>query len=532
MARTMKVDLPPFTLIGATTRPGLLSQPLHARFGIALRLDFYDVEALARIVRALGRHPRACASTRTPRARSARRSRGTPRIANRLLRRLRDFAEVAGKRSIDLRHGARGARAPRSGRARLRRARPPDPDDDHREVRRRSGRRRLDRRVARRGPRHARGSLRALPDPGGLPAAHAARPRRLGGGLPAPRDRCRRPREGRSSDGPRATPARPSRSPSRAATRGDRRSERAFSSTTPRPGSATGGPQMDALIGRMRAHGVTLVNAPTIGPGHATEIVRAFLPLKPDVIAACGGDGTVSEVARGLSGSGIPLAILPGGTSNVLARELGIPLDPEPRRAALRRPAALGAPAARQRPAVPPLGRRGPRRARHGPHEPAAEAPPRPRRHLRSRPRRNSSATSSRACRSTVDGMPHEATFAVVCHARHYAGDWVIAPAASPESDEMDVLLFASRSRWDFFRLFRAIRRARAAHLDARTRAPRARAARRDPVARDLRRRGARGRRLRPRDAGDVPRHQGDGRDPRPARLRLTRRRRGRPSDP
>src|SRR5512141_848607 len=50
MARTMKVDLPPFTLVGATTRPGLLSQPLHARFGIAMRLDFYDVAALARIV--------------------------------------------------------------------------------------------------------------------------------------------------------------------------------------------------------------------------------------------------------------------------------------------------------------------------------------------------------------------------------------------------------------------------------------------------------------------------------------------------
>ncbi|HEY4230639.1 MAG TPA: Holliday junction branch migration DNA helicase RuvB, partial [Thermoanaerobaculia bacterium] len=50
MARTMKVDLPPFTLVGATTRPGLLSQPLHGRFGITLRLDFYDVAALARIV--------------------------------------------------------------------------------------------------------------------------------------------------------------------------------------------------------------------------------------------------------------------------------------------------------------------------------------------------------------------------------------------------------------------------------------------------------------------------------------------------
>jgi Holliday junction DNA helicase RuvB len=100
MARTMKVDLPPFTLIGATTRPGLLSQPLHARFGITLRLDFYDVEALARIVRRsadiLGVRIDEDAAREI-----GGRSRGTPRIANRLLRRLRDFAEVAGKKSID-----------------------------------------------------------------------------------------------------------------------------------------------------------------------------------------------------------------------------------------------------------------------------------------------------------------------------------------------------------------------------------------------------------------------------------------------
>ena len=101
MARTMKVDLPPFTLVGATTRPGLLSQPLHGRFGITLRLDFYDVAALARIVdrsaSILGIHiePEAAREIGS-------RSRGTPRIANRLLRRLRDFAEVAGRDSIDL----------------------------------------------------------------------------------------------------------------------------------------------------------------------------------------------------------------------------------------------------------------------------------------------------------------------------------------------------------------------------------------------------------------------------------------------
>ncbi len=101
MARTMKVDLPPFTLVGATTRPGLLSQPLHGRFGITLRLDFYDVGALSEII---ARSARILSIRITPEAAReiGARSRGTPRIANRLLRRLRDFAEVAGKDAIDL----------------------------------------------------------------------------------------------------------------------------------------------------------------------------------------------------------------------------------------------------------------------------------------------------------------------------------------------------------------------------------------------------------------------------------------------
>jgi len=101
MARTMKVDLPPFTLVGATTRPGLLSQPLHARFGITLRLDFYDVDALARIVRRSASILGISIDDAAAREIGGR-SRGTPRIANRLLRRLRDFAEVAGKSAIDL----------------------------------------------------------------------------------------------------------------------------------------------------------------------------------------------------------------------------------------------------------------------------------------------------------------------------------------------------------------------------------------------------------------------------------------------
>jgi Holliday junction DNA helicase RuvB len=101
MARTMKVDLPPFTLVGATTRPGLLSQPLHGRFGITLRLDFYDVGSLASIVDRSAKILSIAIDPAAAREIGAR-SRGTPRIANRLLRRLRDFAEVAGRKAIDV----------------------------------------------------------------------------------------------------------------------------------------------------------------------------------------------------------------------------------------------------------------------------------------------------------------------------------------------------------------------------------------------------------------------------------------------
>ena len=100
-ARTLKVELPRFTLIGATTRAGLLTAPLRARFGIVHRLDFYDVESLQIIVRRssdiLG-----IPIDKTAAHELARRSRGTPRIANRLLRRVRDFAEVRHEGSVDM----------------------------------------------------------------------------------------------------------------------------------------------------------------------------------------------------------------------------------------------------------------------------------------------------------------------------------------------------------------------------------------------------------------------------------------------
>jgi len=100
-ARTLKVEIPRFTLIGATTRAGLLTAPLRGRFGIVHRLDFYDADSLTIIVR---RSADILGIPITPdgAVEIARRARGTPRIANRLLRRVRDYAEVKHHGKIDI----------------------------------------------------------------------------------------------------------------------------------------------------------------------------------------------------------------------------------------------------------------------------------------------------------------------------------------------------------------------------------------------------------------------------------------------
>ena len=100
-ARSIKLDLQPFTLVGATTRAGMLTNPLRDRFGIVSRLEFYTADELARIVQ------RSASLLNVPADKEggfeiARRSRGTPRIANRLLRRVRDFADVKGEGQITL----------------------------------------------------------------------------------------------------------------------------------------------------------------------------------------------------------------------------------------------------------------------------------------------------------------------------------------------------------------------------------------------------------------------------------------------
>ena len=98
-ARSVKLDLPPFTLVGATTRAGMLTNPLRDRFGIVARLEFYSAEELGRII------ARSASLLKVEVAREgaheiARRSRGTPRVANRLLRRVRDFAQVKASGAV------------------------------------------------------------------------------------------------------------------------------------------------------------------------------------------------------------------------------------------------------------------------------------------------------------------------------------------------------------------------------------------------------------------------------------------------
>ncbi len=98
-ARSIKLDIPPFTLVGATTRAGLLTSPLRDRFGIVQRLEFYSPEELRSIVQRSARILELRVETEGA-GEIARRSRGTPRIANRLLRRVRDFAQVKGDGTV------------------------------------------------------------------------------------------------------------------------------------------------------------------------------------------------------------------------------------------------------------------------------------------------------------------------------------------------------------------------------------------------------------------------------------------------
>ena len=192
-ARTVRLDLPPFTLVGATTRTGLITGPLRDRFGFVARLDYYSPGDLDAIIRRSGAILDVHLDT-SGAAEIARRARGTPRIANRLLKRVRDFAEVRGDGSVDEGVARRGPRAVRRRRARTRQGGPGHPGRHLLAVRGRPGRPVNPGRQHRGGDRHRRGRLRAVPaasraahadtpGPGGDPRGVAApRPRPAGAG--------------------------------------------------------------------------------------------------------------------------------------------------------------------------------------------------------------------------------------------------------------------------------------------------------------------------------------------------------------
>ena len=194
-ARVVTLDLPPFTLIGATTRAGLLTTPLRDRFGIQHRLEHYDPDDLAAHRRPLRARPRRSRSSRRAPARSPSAARGTPRVANRLLKRVRDFAEVRGGGHIDADTADAALDLLEVDDEGLDRLDREILDGDLRPLRRRPGRPLDARGRGRRGGRHDRGRLRALPAPARLPQAHAARPLRDRARVRAPRARAaRRPR--------------------------------------------------------------------------------------------------------------------------------------------------------------------------------------------------------------------------------------------------------------------------------------------------------------------------------------------------
>ena len=187
-ARSVRLAMPKFTLIGATTRYAMVSAPMRDRFGSVYRLDFYDAETLTTIVK------RSAGILGVPVPEEAafeiaRRSRGTPRIANRILRRVRDYAQVRGDGPVTLRSHARGAGVARDRRDGARRHRPQRPAQHHREVRRRAGGPGNDRRLHLRGGGHDHGCVRAVPAAVRVLAAHAPRTRGDAGRVPPTRHR-------------------------------------------------------------------------------------------------------------------------------------------------------------------------------------------------------------------------------------------------------------------------------------------------------------------------------------------------------
>lgn len=227
---------------------------------------------------------------------------------------------------------------------------------------------------------------------------------------------------------------------------------------------------VSGIVARASAQGLALIPLPTQRPRHATELVLARLGEDLDLVAVAGGDGTVGEVAEALLGTPVPIAILPTGTANVVAREYGIgrTLAEAERTLPSRRVrpitvwhaagrtcligAGIGFDARVMKNIVPSLKRAF---GRTGIGWTATlewlkyEFPP------------------IEVTGLDADGAPFtaQATFVLAANTRRYGGDPVLSPFADPESDLLDLVLFASRSRATLARWYGRLSRGRAAHL-------------------------------------------------------------------
>jgi diacylglycerol kinase family enzyme len=230
---------------------------------------------------------------------------------------------------------------------------------------------------------------------------------------------------------------------------------------------------MTALAGRARARGVELALLATERPGHAAELVEGGLSSGPDLVAVAGGDGTVAEAAGALVGSDVPLAILPAGTTNVVAREFGLGKDPE------EAEANLVSTVTRTLTTWPSAGRTSLIGTGVGfDARVMANVNPTLKR-LFGRAGFSYTATLEwyryefppiEVTGVDAEGNPftRQATFVLSANTRRYGGDAVLSPFADPDDDLLDLVLFTSKDRGDLFQFYRLLPDGRARQLGVR----------------------------------------------------------------
>jgi diacylglycerol kinase (ATP) len=210
--------------------------------------------------------------------------------------------------------------------------------------------------------------------------------------------------------------------------------------------------RLDAIVDRATALGCTVRLAETTAPGHAEILARETGAADIDVIAAAGGDGTVNEVINGLKGKGLTLAVIPLGTANVLADEIGLDRSPD----AIARTLATGTPRAIRVGLA--NGRRFVMMAGAGFDANVVASVS-----LALKKRVGPLAYVWQAgvvgfmgklkpCTVTIDGVRHVSGSAVACNGRRYGGPFVAAPKASLSDDSLQVVLMRGRNWFSFFR--------------------------------------------------------------------------------